>query len=156
MPRLWLRKLEQNKVQERTSIKDEKMEGEAMTEQKYPDYWSKEKRREYNKRYREEHIQHIKQLQKQWFETHREQQSETQKRWRKNHPQRRYTHIHRKRTPEVGRAHNFVQRHAELLASICELCYSTEMLCGHHPDYSEPHIIVTLCPSCHKWVHKGD
>lgn len=130
---------------------------ERMNQKTYPEYWSKEKRQEYNKNYRATHKEHIKELQRRWFENHREQSSETHKRWRRDQPQRRrQSHRNRKRTPEVGRAHNFVQRHTELLASACELCSSTETLCGHHPDYSEPQIIVTLCPSCHKWVHKGD
>jgi len=125
-----------------------------MGEQKYPDYWSQEKRREYNKDYRVAHLQHIKELQRKWLETHREQHNDASKRWNKKHPER--YNRNRKRPIEQWRAQNYVQRHPELLGTKCELCGSTENPCGHHPDYSFPHIIVTTCQSFHKWIHKGD
>ncbi len=37
----------------------------------------------------------------------------------------------------------------------CEICDSTESLQAHHPDYTFPSIVVTLCRSCHMWVDKG-
>ena len=39
----------------------------------------------------------------------------------------------------------------------CELCPPNEMrtenLHHHHPDYAEPEIYVTTCPSCHAYLH---
>ena len=35
----------------------------------------------------------------------------------------------------------------------CEVCASTELLERHHPDYSHPTIIVTLCKFCHEKKH---
>jgi len=39
------------------------------------------------------------------------------------------------------------------LAEICEICGCSENLVRHHPDYSEPLLYVTVCSSCHKYIH---
>ena len=40
------------------------------------------------------------------------------------------------------------------LANHCENCGATEKLVKHHPDYSKPLEVVTLCRICHKKAHK--
>lgn len=75
------------------------------------------------------------------------------KKWNVNHPNRSNGNI--TRTPEQGRAHNYVQKHPEILGFKCEKCSSTENLCGHHLDYSKPLEVVTVCASCHNFIHKG-
>lgn len=60
-----------------------------------------------------------------------------------------------KRTPEKVRAQSYVQSHPKLLMSTCEICNGNQNLVAHHPDYEYPTIIVTLCRSCHNFIHKG-
>lgn len=35
----------------------------------------------------------------------------------------------------------------------CEICGATEGLEKHHPDYSKPLEVITLCRSCHMKLH---
>jgi hypothetical protein len=37
----------------------------------------------------------------------------------------------------------------------CEWCSATEKLHRHHPDYSKPLEVVTLCVPCHEKAHHG-
>ena len=39
------------------------------------------------------------------------------------------------------------------LAEFCITCHATESLERHHPDYTKPKEIVTLCRRCHKAIH---
>jgi hypothetical protein len=41
----------------------------------------------------------------------------------------------------------------ELMKDRCEHCGSTKRLNMHHPDYSKPLEVVTLCVPCHEKVH---
>lgn len=38
----------------------------------------------------------------------------------------------------------------------CEKCGTKKNLQRHHPDYSKPELIMTLCQDCHKNVHLVD
>lgn len=38
--------------------------------------------------------------------------------------------------------------------SVCKFCGATENLHRHHPDYSKPLNVITLCPSCHGKEHR--
>ena len=60
---------------------------------------------------------------------------------------------YRKEHPEKDKAHHNAHRDIPLKAK-CERCGSTENLERHHPDYSKPNLVITLCSSCHKAVHK--
>jgi hypothetical protein len=40
-------------------------------------------------------------------------------------------------------------------ASACANCGSTKNLEGHHPDYSKPSKVQTLCSKCHGAQHQG-
>lgn len=40
------------------------------------------------------------------------------------------------------------------LGNNCEVCGSTTQLQRHHPDYSKPLFILTLCQSCHERLHR--
>jgi len=105
---------------------------------------------------------------RQWREDH----PDYNRNWRKNHPD--YHHNYRKRHPErikeKDRKYNlnnveklkvgyFVRNRKHLfpLASECELCpdndAETTDLLRHHPDYEFPEIYVTVCRSCHWYVH---
>jgi hypothetical protein len=86
-------------------------------------------------RYRKTHQQEFNRRQKEYYRRHKEELLEKDK-------------IRRELEPEKAHAHN-VARYIPL-APNCELCPSTERLQRHHPDYSEPYIVVTLCKDCHE------
>lgn len=65
---------------------------------------------------------------------------------------RKTQHAYRKRYPEKVRAHG-VARNVPL-AERCKQCGSTQTLHGHHPDYSQPSKIITLCDACHRKEHR--
>ena len=44
---------------------------------------------------------------------------------------------------------------AELLKPQCEHCDSVDSLHMHHPDYSKPLEVITLCVNCHEIEHHG-
>lgn len=116
----------------------------------------KEKYKAYSKAYYREHKDEILERHRKWRETHREEHRRLSRNWNKRHPDRWRLHNgNSKRTPEERRAHGYIYRHPELVRTDCEFCSSAESLCGHHLDYSFPYIIVTVCRTCHKWLH-GD
>ena len=59
----------------------------------------------------------------------------------------------RKRNPEKHKAQALAYRHRkELLKDACEICGTKEKLETHHPDYSRPLFVRTLCKMCHEKV----
>jgi len=32
----------------------------------------------------------------------------------------------------------------------CEMCFSEDKIEAHHPDHSEPLLLIFLCPKCHR------
>lgn len=65
-----------------------------------------------------------------------------------------YYDQYRKLNPEKTRARVLANQLIEL-GSECEICGSSDNLMRHHPDYSEPLVIVTVCSGCHMNVHRG-
>ena len=58
-----------------------------------------------------------------------------------------------KDNPEKVRAHRLAKKIP--LSPECESCGGGGLLHRHHPDYSEPLKIVTLCVTCHEAAHHG-
>lgn len=121
---------------------------------KHPDHLSKEERRAYNKKYRETHKEHITELKRKWRENHREQVREAARKRYKLNPESAES-IKARRSTQQHRAGDYVYRHPELRGATCEFCGATDRIRAHHPDYDEPHIVVTTCGACHKWVHEA-
>lgn len=59
----------------------------------------------------------------------------------------------RAKHPERVKAREMVQGKG-LKKSACERCGATEKLEMHHPDYSKPLEVVTLCVPCHRIADK--
>lgn len=64
-----------------------------------------------------------------------------------------------RRHPEQQFAQKLARKQEQKLKkSNCEMCGSKEMLEMHHPDYTQPLKVVTLCKKCHNTlqnVNKG-
>lgn len=54
---------------------------------------------------------------------------------------------------EICKAQVYASRYAKA-KSYCEQCDSTAKLEKHHPDYTKPLTVVTLCKICHEDWHK--
>ena len=64
------------------------------------------------------------------------------------------THRYRSAHPEIVYAHSKAARHKKVLKKDkCEHCGSKGKLHMHHPDYSQPLLVVTLCNPCHEAIH---
>ena len=87
--------------------------------------------------------------------------------WRQRHPnyknfhseteeqkakKREFMKDYRIKHPEIVRANKSAYRDLPI-ADCCEICGSTENLQRHHPDYSLPDVVLTICSSCHKRIH---
>lgn len=77
-----------------------------------------------------------------WRPLHREYYNH----WNKNHPYRGKSW-----TPAEAKAHKIGE--TVPLAASCEFCGSSDNLQRHHPELLEfPDIVITCCPSCHKYA----
>jgi len=72
--------------------------------------------------------------------------------WKKSHreKERRFRDRHKERSAIYTAVHK-----AKLLKASCERCERSDVrLVGHHPDYSKPLEVITLCGICHAAAHK--
>ena len=64
---------------------------------------------------------------------------------------------YRAANPHKVAAHEAVRnKQRTLKKATCERCGATEQLHMHHPDYSKPLEVVTLCRPCHELAHHGE
>lgn len=54
---------------------------------------------------------------------------------------------------EIKNAQSKALYHKVPLKRTCEICGTMENLQRHHPDYSKPLEVVTVCGSCHMRIH---
>jgi hypothetical protein len=77
-----------------------------------------------------------------WFRNRRVIRNAQKLRDEQNHPDRRYARFTAWKKVPIGEK--------------CVVCGSTEKLHRHHPDYSKPLEIITLCQECHLGRKFGD
>lgn len=117
----------------------------------------------YMKKYNQEHYAQ----QKEWARQHPEKMYASRERCKNKHPdyQKNKRKEYKQRIDAYNHNYNLnnkTKRKAEKwtsqkpLLENCEICESKENLLHHHPDYSEPSIYVTLCSSCHRYVHNSE
>jgi len=87
--------------------------------------------------------------------------------WLKTHPEYKI----KQKTKEIRQVRNkykknwYSQNKTKLIAETiaekgtrlqneCEICGGVVKLERHHPDYSEPLIVVTVCRPCHNNIHR--
>lgn len=105
---------------------------------------------------------------KEYRKKYRVQSKKTHREWRKKHPEKsgeyskKWYYKYREEIAQKNRAYyydNIEKRDAKNLARViplgskCEVCESKSHLEKHHPDYSKPLEITTVCSSCHKMIH---
>ena len=80
---------------------------------------------------------------------------EYSKNYAKQHPEksRIRRNQYRQRNPEKTKTQRIAQANISL-ANSCVKCGSKENLERHHPDYSKPLEIITLCHTCHGLIHR--
>src|ERR1043165_628420 len=80
----------------------------------------------------------------------------------KNDPKYRESHrrnqrLYAARHPGVVKAHSKAYRNRDvIMKSACERCGSIDNLHMHHPDYTKPLLVVTLCNPCHEVAHHSE
>lgn len=77
---------------------------------------------------------------KQQTKSYKEQHARSQRRWAA-------------RNPEKTKAHDIVHAQGVPLADRCARCGSGNNLHRHHPDYTKPKEVITLCSACHRKTH---
>ena len=114
---------------------------------KTPEYRAKE--REWTRSYRERHPDFIYNYNKQWVEKNKERAYKQRYEWNRNNRDKvnKSNYNWYDRHPDVKRAHHYNNKLS--LKKKCERCSSIDNLQRHHPDYSKPKEIVTLCKPCH-------
>ena len=126
-----------------------------------------EQRREINRRYRIANRAKIAEINRNWKERNPKKVREIDRRHYQRHPEKRaeWHKAHPEKQRESNRKYierNPQKRNAWIKAQYipldnkCEECGSTEDLEHHHPDYSKPLEVLTLCRSCHSKLRRID
>lgn len=137
--------------------------------------WDKEKQREYMKKYREENREKILQSQREYHRENREKDL-AQRRERyilhgEQIRQRNREYYEKNKDKVLAQQKEWCKRNLEAIEAyklaryipmpdgqLCELCPMKDKRPAtekHHPDYSEPSIVIFCCGSCHSFVRKA-
>ena len=99
---------------------------------------NKEKAKAYAKLYRETHAEEIRVYEREYSKNNRGIRREIETRYKMKYPEKKLAHQLARNLP---------------MKSKCENCGHTQSLQKHHPDYSRPLLITTLCKKCHTQEH---
>jgi hypothetical protein len=129
---------------------------------------NRERLRAYNAAYRAANREKLAELRKVYNAEHREERNALHKAWRDRNLEhaRAYDRAWGKRSenkkariqewreknPEKIAAHHLAAYHIPL-PDICERCAAQGRIHRHHPDYSQPLLVMFLCPRCHRQEH---
>lgn len=107
---------------------------------------------EYDRRRRREHPD----IARNYYLANRERILERHRRYYQTHKDaiQKQRKNYNKLNSEKCNASSLARFHIPLKNS-CEECGSKENLVRHHPDYSKPLEVVTLCSTCHSQLHLG-
>jgi hypothetical protein len=110
---------------------------------------SKLDKKEYLKQWRAAHIDKCREYRRSHYARHRTEILEEQKQGRADNRERckkwKAVNPQKVKAGSLARSVSYFE--------FCELCGEVHDLQKHHPDYSEPLFVVTLCRQCHKAVH---
>lgn len=99
----------------------------------------KEEAKEYKKWYRETHAEEIRVYEREYSKNNRNIRREIETRYKMRYPEKKKAHQLARSLPMESR---------------CENCGHTQELQKHHPDYTQPLKIITLCKRCHTEAHQ--
>ena len=123
-----------------------------------------------NSRYQKDHPDIRKKSNRKYYLNNRDTIIQRNSLYQKQHPNnrkttnRKYYETHKeqfKQRSKIYYAQNKRDHHVRQLASSiplknnCQQCGVANNLVRHHPDYSKPLEVVTLCHSCHRNLHLG-
>jgi hypothetical protein len=118
---------------------------------------NKEQKKEYMKRWRDEHPDKIEEYNRQWRLTHRDELAKLQRERYAKNPSAYLETSHRTHTPEsewaTYRLNYFLRKKRIVKSSTCQGCDSRRKLEAHHEDYNKPLDVIWLCRSCHRLLH---
>jgi len=87
---------------------------------------------------------------REWVKKNLEANREHSRKFKREHPE--YAKNYRLLNPQKDKAHHNASRDLRI-GSVCSKCGSTENLERHHPDYSKPNLVETVCRMCHQEIH---
>lgn len=122
---------------------------------------NKEKVLEKNKRWRDKHKEERRQRRKVRYATNRDAEIERSREYYQNNKNARTAYnveYTKKRYRSDGEFRNkfllrSITRQTAKKQDTCQSCGSKEELQFHHPDYSKPKLVITLCKNCHYKEH---
>lgn len=88
---------------------------------------------------------------REWVKKNLEANREHSRKFKREHPG--YAKNYRLLNPQKDKAHHNASRDLPI-SSVCSRCGSIENLERHHPNYSEPNVVETVCRMCHQEIHK--
>ena len=91
-----------------------------------------------------------------WFALNPEKHRESSRKSRRKSLEANYKAVIKWKSKNLDKVQANIQARNIRLGSQCEVCGAKENLVKHHPDYSKPLEVLTLCRLCHKKVHKED
>jgi len=121
---------------------------------------------QYNRRWRNENREHFnayhKTYQRKYWdnldpEIRKARLKEKAKIFKEKNPEKVIAWVRRwqKANPEKKKAQDLVNQYKIPVGKECLFCGSKDNLVRHHPDYSKPLEVLTLCQSCHMRGHRG-
>jgi hypothetical protein len=123
-------------------------------------YKSKEDQKAHDKEYREMHRDHILERDRKngrkYYEEHKEIVCERVIKYGREHPSvnREAVKQYQKRNPQKINAQRMAQTRIPLVSK-CELC-GLQAEHRHHPDYTQPLVIMHVCQGCHRKLHRKE
>jgi len=97
------------------------------------------------------YMDYQREYQRNWNKRHPLQRKEMQRKYKREHPEKQREYA--SRYPEKVKAHSIANNLKIPLEPECFLCGSTENLEKHHPNYSKPKLVQTVCKQCHTLIH---
>jgi len=101
------------------------------------------------KRWREENKERLRKYYREWYKKNGrlrpEYYQEAIREWERKNPQAKKAHWTLMYAIRAGKI---------IKPKKCSSCGRKARLSGHHEDYSKPLVVLWLCSSCHKFLHK--